>query len=108
MTHYAIGKPQIERTIAPRINWKRAKGGPVEVLRRNKSKPRVLVNFSDVLRAHPLFELENLGLHPLQVALKLYERGVMHEVHRNWGRMPRTRRWVIDDLYGAVQRKERR
>lgn len=64
-----------------------------------------MVNFGEVLRAHPLFELENIGMHPLQIADKLRERGVLHEVHRNWSRMKRTGRWVIDDLYEAVMVK---
>lgn len=67
-----------------------------------------LVSISDTLRAHPLFEVENIGMHKLQVALKLLERGVMHEVHRSWSRQPRTRRWVIDDLYGAVMKGGKR
>lgn len=67
-----------------------------------------LVSISDVLRAHPLFEIENIGIHKLQIALKLHERGVMHEVHRSWSRMRRTKRWVIDDLYGDVMVKGRK
>jgi hypothetical protein len=82
------------------LNFAPAKGGPVEVLPKSS-----LVSSSDTLRAHPLFEIENIGMHKLQIALKLHERGVMHEVHRSWSRMRRTRRWVIDDLYAAVMVK---
>lgn len=60
-----------------------------------------------LLRQCPLFQVQNVGLHPLQMADVLREEGWLDRVHRNWSRMKRTRRWVIDDLYGAVMKGKR-
>lgn len=67
-----------------------------------------LSSLTDALRSHPLFDVENLWLHKLQIADKLHAAGELPYVHRSWSRMKPTRRWVIDDLYGAVMKGGKR
>jgi len=78
------------------LDFAPAKGGPIEVLRKNE--PVWTTSYSYV----PLSEWE----HELRICMDLFDAGHVTRAGIRKFALKRTRRWVIDDLYAAVMVKK--
>jgi len=92
-----------------KLKFKRARGGPIEVLRMSApvgitSPIAMMVEYDRYYPPRPTLERD----HPMTIVIDIARAGLMTRQQIRACGFKRTGRWVIDDLYEAVMVKGRK